>query len=556
MNIPLAEYVFNLQHNREKPIVTESPLNSLTEIHLAGIMSYLPPTSTYKLMTVNRKWREGFKLSVDLVIHEILKEIFYLKLQASDKLYKRIPILFENNIFSTYFLMIDDILNGESFFLSKEQLNDIRNIKIQTDTVRSVAKIACLILGEKVERKISNNGLNMMYLEKLKTLVVNGQLCKSMKNTNKLDLSSQKLSQMTEELSQYLNLEKLEEVKRSNRGVYQLLIWELLVYEMHKAYNPFDFISNDFIVNRFEKEEVDIIRYFCEVMNYLKHNLKIKYRFNQAKGFQLKKLYDDLSAFLVSQKMSLDVIIDNNQETAKISKVYFETKDMIPPGAKPALFERMFNEIIKLSQKHNRGNLDSANEVSACQGQVLGSLGTIKEETSMNIDRQFVGNMVNYSGEYQKELNKLQLLHHLNRNPKQKTSYTLNDIPSELIIKHMLFFLDINSLPKFSMTNKKTNECVKTHIFIRLYFLNKEKKLIESENQSLIATVEQKRKSFFEEYEIQAPNKEHACQLMSLISNSDIVELKQCFKKYNKNYENIISPLVLLLGRKVMTIYY
>ena len=141
---------------------------------------------------------------------------------------------------------------------------------------------------------------------------------------------------------------------------------------------------------------------------------------------------------------------------------------------------------------------------------------------------------------------------HLNKSTKKKLAVSFNDIPQDLIVKHMLFFLDINSLPKFSMATKKTNECVKTHIFIRLYFLNKEKKLIEQENANVIYSVESKRAEFFEEYEIEAPNKEHACQLMNIITSDDIIELKQCFKKFNKNYDNIISPLVLILGGKVL----
>lgn len=116
----------------------------------------------------------------------------------------------------------------------------------------------------------------------------------------------------------------------------------------------------------------------------------------------------------------------------------------------------------------------------------------------------------------------------------------------------MLFFLDINSLPKFALTCKKTNETVKTHIFIRLHFLNKEKKIIEQDNSHILRTIEEKRDKFFEEYEIEPPNKEHAIQLMQTISNKDVLELKQCFKKYNKNYEEIISPIVLLLGEKVL----
>jgi hypothetical protein len=49
--------------------------------------------------------------------------------------------------------MLDDILNGDSLFLSKEQLNDIKNIKIETDYIRSILKTACIILNEKVEKR-------------------------------------------------------------------------------------------------------------------------------------------------------------------------------------------------------------------------------------------------------------------------------------------------------------------------------------------------------------------------------------------------------------------
>ena len=49
--------------------------------------------------------------------------------------------------------MIDDIINGENLFLSKEQINDIKNIKIENDVIRTVSKLACLILNEKPNRK-------------------------------------------------------------------------------------------------------------------------------------------------------------------------------------------------------------------------------------------------------------------------------------------------------------------------------------------------------------------------------------------------------------------
>jgi hypothetical protein len=49
--------------------------------------------------------------------------------------------------------MLDDVLNGEVMFLSKEQLNDLKNIKLENDVVKAVAKVACIILNEKAERK-------------------------------------------------------------------------------------------------------------------------------------------------------------------------------------------------------------------------------------------------------------------------------------------------------------------------------------------------------------------------------------------------------------------
>ena len=49
--------------------------------------------------------------------------------------------------------------------------------------------------------------------------------------------------------------------------------------------------------------------------------------------------------------------------------------------------------------------------------------------------------------------------------------------------------------------------------------MNKEKKIIEQENEHILKSIESKRAEFFEEYEIDPPNKEHAIQLMQTIKN-------------------------------------
>ena len=127
--------------------------------------------------------------------------------------------------------------------------------------------------------------------------------------------------------------------------------------------------------------------------------------------------------------------------------------------------------------------------------------------------------------QYANNKDKLVLNHFNSKSSTNKKAVSYNDIPNEIIIKHFLFFLDITSLPRFSTSNRKSNECVKTHIFIRLHFLNKEKKIIEHENQNLIQQIDEKRKEFFEEYEIQHPKYEHATQLMQRISNNVYLNL-------------------------------
>ena len=573
MTIPLGEYVFNLQHNREKVIEQDNQGKYLTEKNISSILSFLPYNQSHKLIAVNKKWKASFSLAVDSNIIVIFREMFYIFLQAiQSNLSQKIPILFENNIFSDYFLMIDDILNSEYPPLSKEQLNDIKHIKLESDVVRAVSKVACLILNEKPERKSTATGeIKLLYLEKIKSLVLNGQLVKMMKNVNKLDIDNANLNIITDELTPYYSLEKLEEVKNINRGVYQLLIWELTIHEFNKTFNPFEFITNEFIQHRYEKEEIEMVNYYCDVMNYLKYNLKIKYRFNSQtqqnqsskKGFEFRNFYEELKKSLVTQKISFEMIFSNSislQEYKKISKVYFETKDMIPYAAKPAFNERIFLEVLKSNLKSTKAireyaNNDFSNISNLFQ---LGHLGTIREENSFNIDKEISNlrssarfNHLLTSGNYLKEINKINLLTQLNKNTKKHTPIKFNDIPNDIIIKEMLFFLDINSLPKFSLVNKKSNDSVKTHIFIRLHFLNKEKKMIEQENSALISGIDENRKEFFQEYEILPPNREHAMQMINVISTDDIMEIRQLFKKFNKTYDYIVSPLVLLMGGKV-----
>jgi hypothetical protein len=164
-------------------------------------------------------------------------------------------------------------------------------------------------------------------------------------------------------------------------------------------------------------------------------------------------------------------------------------------------------------------------------------LGTIKEENSLIIENNS-NNLVknqNYGVSSSTNINTLMKpkpkQNKLNINEQQetkirimnhfsidKTKLSFKDIPNQIIIKQMLFYLDINQLPRLSSVSRKAYECVKTHMFIRIFYLNKEKKIIEQENEQIIKSIEAKRQEFFDEYEINKPSKENALMYFKQIT--------------------------------------
>ena len=123
-------------------------------------------------------------------------------------------MIYDNNVFSKYFLMLDDILNSEcncneqgtNFvpFLSKDQLRDIKNLKRENDIVNSITKVLCVLLNVKPERKPNARGeITNLYLQKVKLLAINGSLVKMMRSVNKLDLSKNQIKVLSENMLRF-----------------------------------------------------------------------------------------------------------------------------------------------------------------------------------------------------------------------------------------------------------------------------------------------------------------------------------------------------------------
>ena len=560
MKIPLADYVFNLQHSRNTIAMTnninetKSYFNDLDSNLIGSILSYIPYKQSYKLISISKNFYKGFLTSIDIVIFNIIKEIYFFRYQSYNKFLSKIPLLYSHNIFSKFFLMIDDILNsktrnnnelGSSFypFLSKEHINNLKTLKVKNINVHKISKIFCLICDIKPVKKINpkNGDLMLNYVEVVKSLAIKGELCKILRNVNKLYFNQKKISQINIELKEYYNLKKLKEIKNINHGIYQLLIWELFILQYLKIYNIFDFLDINYINNIYEHNEIEGIKYYIEIMDYLKYNLKVKYYFSNnnlnnneinnrikiSPNFSFMKYIETLINYLEEQNMTFNseyILKSSNNDWEQIGDSYFESKDIIPFNSKPILYEKVMIKIISCE-------LDDLNDSSI----LLNNNSNIQHDNN-----NIINNISPYSAKPMTNNNK---------NIKEKNiGLNFNEFPNELIIKNILFYLDINTLPKFSLINKKCLYCIKVHIFIRIHFLSKEKQYIEEQNKSQYDIINQKRLQFFSEYEMSPPTKEHAFSLMNLITTDDILELKQCFRKYNKIYEKVIIPFLILLG--------
>ena len=604
MKIPLADYVFNLQHNKNiefdklhndnlnpinNIIIKINYIDKLNITLISNILSYIPFNQSCKMMNICKKFYEGFKSSIDIVIFELIKEIYSFRYQLYQKIKNKIPAIFSYNFFSKFFLMIDDILNSDCKnnkeygiifypFLSKDQLNDLKILKNKNKNMEIISKIFCIICDLKPIKTLNKNTgkFEFNYIDIIKSLAIKGELLKLMRNFNKLIFNRKKIAQIYSEIKIYINNQKLIEVKKLNRGIYQLLIWELFILTYLKIYNIFDFSNVEYIQNIYNKEELESINYYIELMDYLKHYLKIKFHFSGGnklnsnnRNFEFFKFFKKLIAFLGEKNLSTncDIILEStNTQWEKIGKVYFESKDLIPFNVKPTFYERIMIEILNLNESkennsfntssnyskiiNNNINIETNYEIknNLCQRR-SSSFKTIKfkEDINMKNKNNNINNNFTQKNYFNSIENQMFNLNNINTNI-TKISFDL--IPEDIIIKNIFFYLDINSLPIISLINHKYLSLIKTHLFIRVYFLKKEKKLIEEDNKEIFRLIKSKRKYFFKKYEVNEPSKEHALNLINQITERDILELRQCFKKYNKNYEKLIIPFLLLLNEK------
>ena len=664
----LGEYIFTLDYQQGINNMILEDQDQMEQIIdnekiMSNILSYLPLEESCKFISINKFGFACFQKSLNILCYNLLKKILIFKYSFYNELYPIISTIFIHNIFSNYFFMLEDIINPtlnykESVisFLSKEDINDIKNYKGNHELINSICKIFCALFNKKVEKAFSNDySIVNLYIKSVILSAFKGELPKLIRYFNIFSLNSNQLKVLYEELSFIYSMDKIKRIKNINKGFYQLLIWELYIFEYVKQFNPFLFKNRNNILDskEYNNDQINIINIYIDMMNDLKYILNFKFHFDHL--FLIKNKissYDFISIILnVIKEISNDSNYSNAnnltesfyKKQGNISNAYFQCKNKIENRNKSSLYKRIMEELIILNieivngEESEENFLDgdhiSNNEFSDESFYVKNFLelnNIHKNIRKSNYNTNYHTNYIsksnanpfkeNYSGNYlsPKNINKYRNkiiksslknnkkysyggrystkkskiksynyncnlnniyapenycqddkseivninLYNTNKsyNFKNGMNYYLNNnrlsdddlfiIPEDIVVTKILFYLNLDDFPELSHVNRFFYDAMKTHIYIRLFFLEKKKNKIENINSDIITRIENKRNLFYKNNNISPPSLPHACYLLSYFNKNDVYELKSLLKTYKKEYEIILSVLCIFLNIK------
>ena len=166
ININIGEYVFTIQQSNKfngkgsprKKNINKNKFNNIDNKNynddiyynmndykiIGNILSYIPLKDSYKLRSISKTFLNGFKYSINILQFSSIKEIYFFRLNTYNEYNEQIPILYSENIFSNFFLMLDNVMN-ESLsnyeLLSKKVINELKLLKNGNDYIYDICKI-------------------------------------------------------------------------------------------------------------------------------------------------------------------------------------------------------------------------------------------------------------------------------------------------------------------------------------------------------------------------------------------------------------------------------
>ena len=331
-------------------------------------------------------------------------------------------------------------------------------------------------------------------------MLVNNRAAGLMRGLDKYAVPHKTLQKAEEILADPEKKLSLGTVKHINQGLYQLLLWMKSVVALHKLVNPLLFVSADYVRKRLSPEEVETVEYIYQSVENWKTIYTIRLRGNHGVS-TLSRIVTE-----ARNRLSADyeeyVNIGRWEESNRICLFYFNAREKVPPGARPALIEKVLTEFFGCFKDVENFAFEAARFTAT---QALESSAALDSNPSLNAS------------------NILRTLKASKRNINIEATL----LEHKIFADTLLWYVGLEDLPACSLVNKHWHKGVKMHLILRAINIIGETKEYQDSHRDLVDRINSKRRSYYDDYELEPPSKDSAMRKMNALT-SKVPETAPC----------------------------
>ena len=516
-----TNFAFNLRHTNFLQKAMNVNISSLGNKEMKAIFQYLTPKEVITTRLVSKRWADLINEHWGERLIQVLQDIEASKMANMKQLIPKLPALYEYGFFIKAVQMLDFMLYSDYLFFSRTHLEDIKGLKKFNETINNLFQALLLLLNIKPVRKMMPSGeMHIDYFSPIHELLVKKRFIPTLKKLDKYWIDYQMLIQLEEMLNNPEKKLSLKSVKVINIGLYQLLLWIRAVVMLNKLINPLLFMDVNYIKKRLLPEELLLVEDLNQAIESWKMMYSIHLRTNNGQS-TFESIIEQTKKNLASISEEF-AVLGKWEASNKIASFYFTAKDQIPPGAHPALVEKVLSEFF--------------NEFK--------ELDPFGFET---IHFTLTGPVFNQQTE-QSNVTAADILKTV-KTSKKNINIDASLLDHKVMATSLLFYMEIGELRSCSLVNKHWNKGVKMHAILRAIKIIEETKEYQEDNRQISERIHEKRMNYHKDYELPAPTKESAIERMSVLEAKDISNLR-AVKKASAGYEFFIAPFVILFGRE------
>ena len=469
-----TNFAFNLSHVRLANKEETGVMNNLSINILASIMTFLPFKEASNLKSINRKWRNATIEHYDRRLSLFLAEVENLKIYNSDALFRKLSFFYESGgLFSPHLHVLDLLLHGESSFVSRYHVDELKKIVKPHKTVRQIITSFCILTDMKVKRRgKANGGVIVEYFQAFQSLMINqNNFLSFLKNINKYAFKTENVQKAMKVISKIESNIKIESIKSINMGVFQVYMWVKACISMHIILNPLNFISSDYVAHNFNHDEIKQVEKMYQCLEHWRKLYAIKLNCSQNNSTLRKIIKHCEDHYLDEETLHFLRIARSG---GKVKPISVTRNKQANEKSLIEFFMSFDHFLTTFFTKISPGD------------QIPPSIDITQtimksRNTDISLNSKYVSSMRSRGGMF-------------------------GYLDVQVLAKHVFFFLDLGDLCKKKLNvNQNWHKAYKTHLNIRIYLLSEETKTREMVNNDIVQAIRAKRAKFYADYEIEPP---------------------------------------------------